>query len=177
MRYSIFYLIGGETKKYQQNLVKEVGPKFGEKYVLESKLPAHITLKAPFDIEKINELEKILGAFVKNHKSSKINVVGFDNFNRFVAFLKFEFSKSALRIQKEMINELSKINGIEINEYDKKWHPHATISYGNNKKSFDGVWNYLSELDKPKFELMFDNITLMKKSGKYWNVHKRFKLK
>jgi len=75
-----------------------------------------------------------------------------------------------------MINDIKKIKGIEINKFDKKWNPHSTISYGNTKESFDGIWNYLKKLDKPKFELMFDNITIMKKSGKYWRVYKEFKL-
>ena len=169
--------MSGEAKKYRNNLVKEVGPKFGERYVFESKLPAHITLKTPFETKKIREVEEILEEFVKNHQASKIKIVGFGHFKRFVAFLKFEFSKSALRTQSELIKELSKIKNIKIREHDKIWHPHSTISYGNSKKSFNGIWNYLKKLDKPSFEMKFDNITIMKKSRKRWKVYRKFKLK
>jgi len=177
MKYSIFYLMKGEARRYRNKLVKEVGPKFGERYVLNSKLPAHITLKIPFENNNIKKVEKVLKKFIKNHKSSKIKIIGFGNFRRFVAFLKFEFPKFALGTYKEMINELGKIKGIKIHEHEKNWHPHATIAYGNTKKSFNEIWNYLKKLNKPKFELMFDNITIMKKVGKYWKIHKEFKLK
>lgn len=177
MKYSIFYLISGEAKKYRNELVKKVGPKFRERYVLESRLPAHITLKIPFETNKIKEIEKRLEGIVNNHKASKIRIIGFGRFERFVAFLKFEFSKPALKTQRELIRELSEIKGIKIYEPDKKWHPHATISYGNTKKSFNGIWNYLKKLSKPHFDLEFDNITIMKKPEKYWKIHKEFKLK
>ena len=177
MKYSIFYLIKGNAKKYQQKLVRIVGPKFKEKYVRDSKLPAHITLKAPFDTKNIKEVERIIRGFVKKQKPSKIKIIGFGHFRRFVAFLKFNFSKSALNTQKQLIKELDKIKNIRIHEHDKKWHPHATISYGNTKKSFNGIWNYLKGLNKPRFELMFDNITIMKRGRRYWKVYKGFKIK
>ena len=177
MEYSIFYLMAGEVKRYRDKLVRKVGPKFGERYVLDSKLPAHITLKVPFETKRIEEVEKVLKEFVKNHKASKIKIIGIGHFRRFVTFLKFKFPKPALQIQKDLIKEISNIKDIKIREHDKKWHPHSTISYGNTKKSFNGIWNYLKKLNKSDFEMMFDNITIMKKSGKYWRVHKTFKLK
>ena len=176
MKYALVYLIKGKPKKYQQNLVKTVGPKFGERYVLESKLPAHITLKIPFDTSNIKPLENRLKEFVKKQKPAKIKITGFGNFRRFVAFLKFKFSKSAFKIQKDLIKELNKV-GIKLHEHDKKWHPHATISYGNTKKSFNNIWNYLKTLNKPQFDLYFDNITILKKGKKYWKVYKEFRLK
>jgi len=48
MKYSIFYLIKGEVGKYRQKLVKEVGPKFGERYVLESKTSSTYHFKSSF---------------------------------------------------------------------------------------------------------------------------------
>jgi len=176
-KYSIFYLLKGNAKNYRNKLVKEVGPTFGERYVFDSKLPAHITLKVPFETNDIKNIEENLKEFVKNHKESKIKIIEFGHFRRFVAFLKFEFSKNALSIQKDLINSLNKIKDISISKTDKQWHPHATISYGNTKKSFNGIWEHLKKLKRPYFEIMFDNITIMKKSGKYWKIHKKFKLK
>ncbi len=177
MKYSIFYLIKGEAKKYRDKLVKEVGPKFGERYVLESKLPAHITLKVPFETKRIKEVEKVLKEFIEKNKVSKIKIIGFGHFRKFVAFLNFKFSKTALTTQKKLIRKLGKIKGIEIRESDKKWKPHATIAYGNKKETFNKIWSYLKTLEKPNFDLIFDNITIMKQFGKYWKVHKEFKLK
>ncbi|MBI4116913.1 2'-5' RNA ligase family protein [Candidatus Pacearchaeota archaeon] len=157
-------------------LVKEIGPKFGENYVLDSKLPAHITLKIPFNLRNIKELENFLENFVKKLHREEIEIVGFDNFRRFVVFLKFNFSKSALRIQSNLIYEIKKINEIDIDKHDEKWHPHATISYGNTENSFNHIWNYLKKLEKPHFKLYFDNITIMKELKNKWVIHKEFKL-
>ncbi len=177
MRYSIFYLIKGDAKKYRNKLVRGIGPKFGENYVLDSKLPAHITLKVPFEIRDIKKVEKILDKFSKKHKSKDIEIVGFNHFKGSVAFLKFNFPKYALKVQRELITELEKLKDVSINEHDKKWTPHATISYCNNRENFDKIWDFLNKLEVSHFKLKFDNITIMKKTGKYWKIHKEFKLK
>lgn len=176
MKYAIFFLMNGEAKEYRDKLVEEVGPQFGEHYVLDSKLPAHATLKGPFVFGDIGRIEEVLENFAKKHKKQEMEIQGFGNFSRTVAFMDFKVSKPALKVQNEMINELRKI-GVQIDKNDEKWNPHATISYGNVKGSFDKIWNYLKRLDKPHFDLMFDNITIMKRVGKYWEVHKEFNLK
>jgi len=179
MKYSIFYLIKGNAEKYHQKLVKEVGPKFGERYLIENPLPSHITIKVPFEFEKhrIKKIERLLNEFVKKQKLSKIKINGFGNFDRHVAFLKIKPSKQAIKIQKELLKGIKKINEVKLNGFDIKWHPHSTISYGNTKESFNGIWRYLKKLEKPKFELNFDNITIMKKQGKYWKVYREFKIR
>jgi len=177
MKYSIFYLIKGNAKKYRDNLVNIVGQRFAENYVINSKLPAHITLKAPFETKNIKLIENILKDLTKRHKKQNIEIKGFGNFKKFVVFLIFKFSISALKIQEELIKKFRETKGINIKQYDKKWNPHATISYCNTKKNFNNIWNYLNRLDKPHFKLKFDNITIMKKTGKNWKIHKKFILK
>jgi len=177
MKYSIFYLIKGKAKRYRNKLVKRVGPKFGEKYVLNSKYPAHITLKVPFETKNISKIEKLLERISKENKKGEIKIFGFGNFKRFVAFLKIKPDFQTKKIQKEIIKELSKLKKFEISKQDKKWVPHSTISYGNTKESFDGIWKELMNLKKILFNLEFDNLTIMKKDRKFWKVHKKFKLK
>lgn len=175
MKYSIFYLIRGEAGKYNQKLVKKVGPMFGENYMVENPLPAHVVLKYPFETNNIKIVEDLLKEFVKDKKPSKISIEGFGNFRRFVAFMKTKFSPEARKIQKQLIKALEKI-GIEPQEFDKKFKPHATIAYGNKKETFDGIWDYLKTLRKPRFNMVLDNIAIMKK-GKPWKVYREFKIK
>jgi len=176
MKYVLVYLIRGEAEKYHQNLVRSVGPKFGENYMIENPLPSHITLKSPFNKRQIKYLEKTLEKFAREHKAEKIQIDGFGNFRKFVAFLKVKFSKEAKKTQKDLLKAIKDIKGIEIHEFDKRHKPHATISYGNTKESFNQIWNYIGKLDKPKFKLYFDNITILKKPRKYWKIHKIYKL-
>src|SRR3989338_7253960 len=80
MRYVIVYLIGGKAEKYHQKLVREVGPRFGERYLIENPLPSHITLKSPFELDNSKELESTLKLFVKRYKPEEIEIGGFGNF-------------------------------------------------------------------------------------------------
>lgn len=175
MECSIFYLIKGKADKCNKKLVSEVGPKFGERYLIENPLPSHITLKFPFKTNNIKKVEKKLKEFTKKQSPSKINIRGFGNFNGFVIFMKIKFSKQAFRTQKELLKELEKI-GIMPCKFDIKYIPHATIAYGNTKNNFNNIWKYIKTLKKPEFNLKLDHITLMKKLGKRWIIHKEFKI-
>lgn len=177
MKYVLVYLIRGKAEKYHQKLVKEVGPRFGESYMIENPLPSHITLKSPFQLDNSKELENTLSLFAKKHKKVKIKINNFGNFRRFVAFLKISLPKKVVKIQKDLLKEVKKINGIELHEFDIKWKPHATISYGNTKESFDKIWSYIQTLEKPDFDLSFDNVTILRKPRKRWKVYKIYKLK
>ena len=175
MEYVIVYLIKGKAEKLQQKLVKTVGPKFGENYKVENPWPAHVTLKNPFKIKNIKRLESTMVEFVKKCKQEKITITGFGNFNKFVVFLKTNFSQHSRKIQKELIKEIKKL-GIEITKFDKNFSPHSTIAYGNTKETFSKIWNYLKTLPKPKFNLIFDNITILRKN-KFWEVYKEYPIK
>lgn len=177
MKYSIFYVIKGKAGRFQQKLAKIVGPRFGENYLIENPLPPHVTLKQPFRTTQIKNLEKIIKDFVKTQKPTKVKIRGFGNFDRFVAFMKVEFTKDGCRTQRQLFERLKSIKGFRIRKFDKHFNPHATIAYGNTKKKFNEIWDYLKTLEKPHFDFLFDNITIYKKPGKYWKIHKEFKIK
>ena len=54
MRYVIVSVVKGKAGNFNNNLRKEVFQKFNAK---SSKLPAHFTIKAPFEYDDIEELE------------------------------------------------------------------------------------------------------------------------
>ena len=175
MKLAIIFLLSGPSEKYHKRLVKEVGPKFGEMYLIESPLPSHVTLKSPFTIRNSKKVEEIIERITNNNKKTKIKVGGFGHFRKFVAFMKFNFSKQEKQIQKELIKELKKI-GINPHDHDINWKPHATISYANKKETFDNIWTYLGKKNERKFEIFFDNISILKKYGEDWRIYKEFKL-
>jgi 2'-5' RNA ligase len=90
--------------------------------------------------------------------------------------LKTDFSKEALQIQKNLLDAIKGFPEIQIEEHDLEYHPHLTIAYGNSKESFDGIWDYLQSLPVPKFDMKFDNVSLLKKVGGLWEVYKRFEI-
>ena len=175
MKYAIVYLIRGKAEKYHQKLVREVGPKFGENYLLENPLPSHVTLKSPFRTNKIKKIELLIRAFVKKQHQYGILMGNFGNFRKFVIFSKTKFSRPARKIQKNLIKELKKLKGLKFQRYDLHFKPHATIAYGNTKINFNLIWNYLKKKNKQKFNLKFDNISIIRKP-KYWEIYKIYKI-
>lgn len=175
-KYFIGYVLEGKEKEYNQKLVEEVGPMFGEDYIVENPRPPHLTLKSPFETDKIEEIESLLSKFAKDHKSTRFKINGFDNFRKFVAFLKVEDSDKIRELQKSLINELKKISWIKIDKYDLEWKPHATIAYGNTQESFNKIWNYLQNLQKPEFDIQFKKISLLKKENNLWKIYKEYEL-
>jgi 2'-5' RNA ligase len=177
MKVVLVYRIKGKLEKIQQKLVKEVGPKFGEEYMIENPLPVHVTLSSPFEFKKIKEVDNFVKQFVKNKEKSIINVRGFGKFDNKVAYIKTTFSKQGRLIQRKLVKDLYEEFGKKPHEFDLKWKPHSTISYGNSKESFDNIWKHLRELEKPAGELSFDNITILKKPKKFWKIHREYKIK
>jgi len=175
MKLAIIFLLSGPSEKYHKRLVKEVGPKFGEMYLIESTLPSHVTLKIPFTVKNSKKVEKIIERITHDNKT-KIKVGGFGHFRKSVAFMKVNLSKREKQIQKELIIELNKI-GIRPQDHDINWKPHVTISYANKKETFDKIWKHLGKKNERKFEIFFDNISILKKYGeKDWRIYKEFKL-
>jgi 2'-5' RNA ligase len=176
-KYVLVYLTRGEVEKYHNQLVSEVGPKFGENFMIGNPRPSHVTLKSPFYMENTSKIEAVLEKFVKKQKSSEIKIVDFGNFHERVAFLKTDFSAAGKEMQKELLSELKDFPELEFGEFDLKWHPHLTIAYGNVPETFEKIWEYLQTLSKPKFDLKFDNISLLKKVQNRWEVYKIFEIK
>ena len=68
MRYVIVSVVKGKAGDFNNNLRKEVFQKLGAK---SSKLPAHFTIKAPFECNRINEVNKVIEDFCNNHIKAK----------------------------------------------------------------------------------------------------------
>lgn len=177
MKLLIFYLIKGEAGKFQQKLVRDVGPKFNENYLIENPLPAHITLKYSFDARSLKKIEKFLENFSENQEPGKIKIRGFSNFNKEAVFLKSKFSRKAKRVQKNLVRKMDEKLNIKPKKFDLEFEPHSTIAYGSTINSFKKIWEYVNSLKKPKYDLWLDNLVLMKKVKSGWKIHKEFKLK
>ena len=57
MRYVVVSVVKGKAGNFNNNLRKEIYEKFNAK---SSKLPAHFTIKSPFEADNIRELENVV---------------------------------------------------------------------------------------------------------------------
>ena len=83
MRYVVVSVVKGEAGNFNNNLRKEVYEKFNAK---SSKLPAHFTIKSPFEIDNIVQLENTLDKFSKENYSAPYKIKGYDHFDDRVIF-------------------------------------------------------------------------------------------
>ncbi|WP_338031207.1 2'-5' RNA ligase family protein [Clostridium paridis] len=86
MRYVIVCVVKGKAGYFNENLSKEIRNKFKAK---ASKLPAHFTIKAPFEYEgSINDLEELFQVFCAEEKAEPFKLSGYEHFNDRVIYMK-----------------------------------------------------------------------------------------
>lgn len=177
MKYSIAYLIKGNAEEYQRKIMREFSDVFDIRD-LNNHIPPHITLKAPFETDNINELDKLLSNFAKNSKAGKVNLGGLGHFDNRVIYMDSKFSSDAKAVYNNLIKELEKVGWLTWRDYDKLGNFHATLTYCENEEQYKECWEYFSKLKTAMFDLKFDNISiLVKNSEGDWEVYKEFKIK
>lgn len=173
MRYVIVSVVKGEGGDFNNNLRKDVYEKFKAK---SSKLPAHFTIKSPFENENINEVEEVLGSFVKNNNKANYTLNGYDHFDDRVIFMKVNMSNEGKELHNKLIDELNKINYINFDRKDGKNKIfHVTISSKKINKIYNEIWNYVSQFPC-NFNCTFDNICIYKWEDNTWKLHKEYLL-
>ncbi|MEG0773537.1 2'-5' RNA ligase family protein [Clostridium sp.] len=175
MRYVIVSTIKGEAGDFNNNLRKEVFKKFGAK---SSKLPAHFTIKAPFEhSEDIRDLEKILEEFSMKEKKASLRIHGFDHFGDRVIFMKVNMSKEGKEVHDRLIDAMSKVPYIAFDKKDDKDKVfHITVSSKRIADMFNDLWEYVNKLPCD-FESEFNNIGIYKWENFTWVLHKEYLFK
>ena len=117
MRYVIVSVVKGKAGNFNNNLRKEVFQKFNAK---SSKLPAHFTIKAPFEYDDIEELEEVLQNFCKTHKRAPYKIKNYNHFDNRAIYMEVIMSKEGKKLHDDLFDELNKISYINFGEKDGK---------------------------------------------------------
>ena len=126
MRYVIVSVVKGDAGNFNNNLRKEVFEKFHAK---SSKLPAHFTIKAPFECDLIDEVDNVMENFCNNHNKAKYTLEDYGHFDNRVVYMKVHMSEEGKILHSNLIDELEKIDFINFQSYDGKNKVfHVTIS-------------------------------------------------
>jgi 2'-5' RNA ligase len=175
MRYVIVCVVKGKAGDFNNNLRKELFKKFNAK---SSKLPAHFTIKAPFEYDKeIIEVNKELEDFCKNEKSELFSIDGYDHFDDRVIYMKVNMSEKAKELHNKLIDKMSQIPYIEFDKKDGKNKTfHVTLASKKLKTMYFKVWEYIQQYPC-EFQCIFDNITIYKWEEGTWKLYKEFILR
>lgn len=170
MRYVIVSVIKGEAGEYNNKLRKDVYERFGVK---SSKLPAHFTIKAPFEYDgDISELENIIENFCNNEQIAPFEIKGFDHFGSRVVYMKVNMSRYGKELHDRLIENISKLSYINFDKNDGKNKIfHVTVASKGLSYTYDKLWEYVNTL-YCDFKNEFDNICIYRWENNTWVLHK-----
>ncbi len=174
MRYVIVCLIKDEALEFHEKLVADICDKFKVK---RQKLPAHFTIKAPFEMDNISDLEKLTEEFCDKRKITNISLDDFGHFREDVVYMNVNPSRAAVLIHDEYIDALKTLPWLTWKKNEGKGRIfHCTlvskISYGK----FENIWRYASSFSC-YFETTFNNISILRWEKDRWITHKEYKFK
>ena len=115
MRYVIVSVVKGPAGNFNNNLRKEVFENLGAK---SSKLPAHFTIKAPFEADDISDLDKVLQDFAQNHNPKDYKIKGYNHFDNRVIYMDVHMGKECKVLHDELIEKLEKLPYIHFKAHD-----------------------------------------------------------
>lgn len=173
MRYVIVCLIKGEALKFHEKLVEEICENFG---VRPQRLPAHFTIKAPFEIEDVDEIINLTKSFCLKQNSAPMSIRGFGYFRKNVVYMKVNMSDEGKHIVDTYINELLKVPNLQWKANEKKEKVyHCTIVSKLEENIFDQIYAYVNK-NICDFDSVFNNISILKWEKHRWVTFKEFKL-
>lgn len=172
MRYVIVSVVKGEAGKFNNDLRKDIFKKFKAR---SSKLPAHFTIKAPFEYDgTIKDLEDSIEEICSNEKAKPYRIEGYNHFDNRVIYMDVNMSKEGKKVHDKLIETLSKIPYINFTKSDGKDKIfHITLSSKKIQKIYDELWDYIIKFECT-FECLFDNICIYKWQENTWQLHKEF---
>lgn len=116
-RYVLVCNIEGEALIFHEKLTSEVCYKFNKR---SQKLPAHFTLKAPFETNKIDEMIEVLNNFSQNKVKTPMKIQGFGKFRNDVVYMDVDVSDEAKRVHDELMDDIAKIPWVELKKNEGK---------------------------------------------------------
>ncbi|GGE79227.1 2'-5' RNA ligase family protein [Priestia taiwanensis] len=171
MRYVLAFVLDDAAGTFNNEMRRDVFEKFGAK---SSKLPAHITIKSPFEAERIEEMEHVLERFAKKEKAAPIHIKGYNHFDDRVIYMDVFASKEAKEMHDRLIENLQTLPWLQFQAHDGKDKIfHLTITSKKIQKIFSELWEYVHQ-SPCDFESSFSTISLYRWEQHTWILHKEY---
>ena len=172
MRYVIVSVVKGTAGDFNNNLRKDIFKKFKAK---SSKLPAHFTIKAPFEYDgDISDLESAIEKVCANVKAASYEIDGYNHFDNRVIYMDVKMSNEGKELHDNIIDEISKLPYIKFTNNDGKDKVfHVTLSSKKIQGIYDQLWDYVNQFSC-HFDCIFDNISIYKWQNSTWELYKEF---
>jgi len=141
--------------------------------------PPHITLHMPFRWKEKKETELIiaLNEFASQLIPFNLKLKNFSCFSPKVIFIDVDTNPELNDLQKELHRFCKReLNLFNADYKEQPFYPHLTLAFRDLKKpSFQKAWEEFKDKDF-KADFLVERITLLKHTGKVWQVFNDFSL-
>lgn len=178
MRYFIGVHIRGEAAEYYKATCADLAARFGVTNVAEI-VPPYMTVRAPFERNSIDDIDNLISLVNAETPALPMTLSGWNHFGNKTIFIDVPAPSAELKAFAESF--LGKLRGLGLPDQpqEKGLHFHMSVARFLKGNDFELIWKFLQSLPAPKFEIMFDNLTIFVKEGrddKAWKILKTFPL-
>lgn len=126
--YLISIYFDNKTNNRIQQLINQVAEKSGNPFMIDGKVPPHITISA-FETKQEQEVIHLLEKKVKELKSGTLTWASVGVFLPYVIYLAPVLNKYLYELSREIYECVSEIEDVSISKFYRplQWLPHATI--------------------------------------------------
>lgn len=175
--YFVGYLADKKVNDYYNRICSDLHEKFGIKN-LSQEIPPHFTLKPPFLVDSIQDLEQFIEMIIPKVEKSIFEICDFKSLEgkRMTIVLSpmGEYFFSEMKKTAEILNSYN----ISNDRFIENLKPHLTIGRFISQEQFPKIWEYVQCLEKPHFDSIFDNLTIFvkNKDQEKWEIYKTYQL-
>ncbi len=136
-----------------------------------------MSLKIPFETDDthIREIETILADFCLYTSAPTLHISGFGRFGSRTAYLDVMHTHDALAFVHACIGTLTTHASWLTRPMLRGHKLHASVARFMGRRQSQRVWSYLHKR-KPRFKTTLDNVTILKRGARGWEVHRTFSL-
>ena len=141
------------------------------------RLPAHITLQIPFNLEENMELNllNILDDFSKEKQAFQIQLKNYGHFGNSTIYIGVEENEYLQAMHFDLKNNLQGELALENGKQSGKFSPHITLATRDiSLQDFSSAWEHFKEQEFSA-EFLATHLILFRHNGKTWDLYKSFK--
>ena len=176
-RYYFGHVISGRAAEYYASLNADLAQRFGVKNLAETQ-PPHFTLRPPFEVDSIADVvDEYVESLASGCQPLPFSLEGFGSFpltkEGITIFLKVVPNKSLQKCVNYLAIRLAEF-GDDVRPAPLPIKLHVSVARYLAPKQWIDILAYLTNLPKPRFDLEFDHVALMAKSGGRWELKKKY---
>jgi 2'-5' RNA ligase len=175
MRYFIGYILRGEVAEFCKATCTELAEKFSVDDVSKI-VPPHLKIKSPFEFRNIEMIEKIVASCAEA-PALPLTLEGWDHFESRTVFIDAKGDTAVMNYLSTVLDKFRAAR-IMVTPLEAKLKLHLSVARFLKPDTYQKVWDYLSSVPAPRFDVMLDNLTIFaqEKDAKNWTVYKTFPL-